>query len=142
MKPDLRLCDSQPLNFLPTSRCALKSRSTRFPNFNPATAAGLMTWILIIALCLPLLRALVMLGWEPAEIAFLCLAYLLAWYGLIAIAMPIAFKRRHWVAADRQYAPIDLETDQVPEAFRSWAAGIIPSMRELGFTFRGHFRPS
>jgi hypothetical protein len=120
----------------------MKSRSTRFPNFNPGTAAGLMTWILIIALCLPLVRSFVALGWDPAGVAFLCVVFLVAWYGLVALTLPIVFKRKHWVAADRQYLPMDLDSDLAPEAFRSWAAGIIPSMHDLGFTFRGHFRPS
>jgi hypothetical protein len=120
----------------------MKSRSTRFPNFNPGTAAGLMTWILIIALLLPLVRALVALRLGAGELVFLCVVYLAAWYGLAAMMIPIVFKRSHWVAADRQYLPMDLDSGEAPESFRSWAEGIIPSMHELGFTFRGHFRPS
>jgi hypothetical protein len=121
---------------------ANKSRSTRFPNYNPATAAGLMTWILIIALCLPLVRAFVRLGWSAADLVLLVLVNFLVCYGLLAIMAPIALKRSSWLAADRQYLPLDTDSKDAPEAFRSWSQSVIPSMEALGFLVRGHFRPS
>jgi hypothetical protein len=120
----------------------MKNRSSRFPNFNPTTTAGLLTWILVIALCLPLVRSFVAMGWSGADIAFLCAGWFVTWYGLVAITLPFILKQGQWVAADREYLPFDLESAEAPEAFRSWAATIIPVMHDLGFTFRGHFRPT
>ena len=126
----------------PPTMPVMKNRSTRFPNFNPGTTAGLLTWILIIALFLPLVRTFVALHWSPADIAFLGAAWLVATYGLVAITMPIVLKRSQWLAVDREYLPLDLDSLEAPDVFRSWAATVIPSMHDLGFEFRGHFRPT
>jgi hypothetical protein len=131
-----------PPPFLPKTTPAMKSRSTRFPNYNPATAAGLMTWILIIALHLALLRSFVASGWSPADIVFASLIFIAFCYVFVAILTPISLKRAGGIAADRQYLPLDPDSNEAPEAFRTWSQSVIPSMEALGFLVRGHFRPS
>jgi hypothetical protein len=120
----------------------MKSRLTRFPNFNPSTAGGLMTWILLISVCLPLVRLLVQLGWSGADIVFGVAIAIAAMIGLAAIVTPIAMKRTLEVAANRHYAPFYLDSTVAPEVFRRWAETLTPALHGLGFAFLGHFRPS
>jgi hypothetical protein len=120
----------------------MKSRSTKFPNLDPRTATGLMTWIVLIAMWLPIIRALVILGWTAGDIVIAVALGLLGFYAIVGILTPISLKRRQWIATDRLFSPISLDGINAPEVFRSWAATLIPVVEGLGFTFRGAFRPS
>jgi hypothetical protein len=101
-----------------------------------------LTWILLSAICLGVVRALIRLGWSAADIAGLGAVCFLAVYGSLAILAPIALRRSIWFAADQVYLPLDTASKEDPEAFRTWSQTVIPAMEALGFLVRGYFRPS
>jgi len=101
-----------------------------------------MTWIVIVALCLLCVRSFLALGSSPTQILVGATAGFGVWFGLVAITAPILLKVTQWCAAERQFEPLDLNTEGTPQAFRTWSRSIIPGMEALGFEVRDHFRLS
>jgi hypothetical protein len=106
-----------------------------------------MTWILILSLfVLPWLRF-----WDGSTVGLIAIlivgiALLLACWlfgvGMAAILGPFQLKLTHWIAADSQFEPLDLDFEEVPETYRTWSKSIEPQMSALGFENLGHFRLS
>jgi hypothetical protein len=120
-------------------------RSTSFPTLNPSTLGGLMTWVLILSVfVLPWLRF-----WDGTVVGMIAslilgAATLVVWLVFVVVLAfvlsPLQLKLTHWVAAEHQFEPLDLDFEDVPEPFRAWSKSVEPQMQTLGFENLGHFR--
>lgn len=96
----------------------------------PATIAGLIWLVLVVAVGLWLLR--------PSQNSPIVL--LLGMVIVIPWIMGIAVLRRHWTTSDPHFVPFNPLFDEAPEQVAGSIAAIVPEMEALGFQNRGHFQ--